>query len=497
MIQHDDDRLDDDCASIGGNEDTRRAAPESHATLNEEDSSDEAAHDEEDSDAKIDDPVRMYLRSIGSVPLLTREGEVELARRMEDGQRRIIKVVVDSPVVVDEVLSLGDQVPRRGCRRKAAAPQMDTPEAALEESRRAERVHQASEQVRRLGQELRQVQKEKHKTGAARQKHRRRVAAIKQQMITVLRNIHLDKHQIDGIVARLQSLASRVASARRETGECEQRAAPPEAGMTEEELHAAVQEIQAGARQIEQAKARMVKANLRLVVSVAKRYPGHGLQLLDRIQEGNIGLIKAVDRFEYQRGCKFSTYATWWIRQAISRGIADQARTIRIPVHMIETINKLTRTSQHLAQKLGREAHPEEIAQAMRLPLDKVRRLLTLGKQPISLDPTIAANGGLRASDSVADERNVSAVDAVLRKDLVEKSLKLLVTLPSRQEKVLRMRFGVSKKPDCALERVGQDFAVARERIRQIEAKALHSLRCARRRRTPDAPTPPPRPVQS
>jgi RNA polymerase primary sigma factor len=496
MIEHDEERLDDDCASIGGNEDIPRAAPESHPTGNEE-SSEEATCDADASDAKTDDPVRMYLRSIGSVPLLTREGEVELARRMEDGERRILQAVVDSPVAVDEILSLGDQLPRRARRRKSVAQQGDTHEAELEESRRAEQVHQASEQVRRLGKELRQVQKEKHTTEATRQKHGRRVAAIKQRMITVLRNIRLDKHQIDGIVARLQGLASRMASARREIGECEQRAGLPEAGMTEEALRVALQEIQAGARQIEQAKVRMVKANLRLVVSVAKKYPGHGLQLLDRIQEGNIGLIKAVDRFEYQRGCKFSTYATWWIRQAISRGIADQARTIRIPVHMIETINRFTRTSQHLAQKLGREAHPEEIAQAMRLPLDKVRRLLTIGKQPVSLDPAIAANGGLRASDSVADERNVSAVDAVMRKDLVEKSLKMLVTLPSRQEKILRMRFGVSEKPDCALERVGQDFAVACERIRQIEAKALRKLRYPQRPRTPGHEGAPPGPVQN
>jgi RNA polymerase primary sigma factor len=488
--------------------------------------------EEEDADrySTTSDPVRMYLRKMGSVSLLSREGEVEIAKRIEDGERRALQVVLNSSVAIEEILNLGDELRKQKIRVKEVVRDADEEDAEFDEQWHIERVCKVIDRVRRLwkGQEQVSEKLDAKVSEATKKKYRKQIIDFKQRILDALQEMRFKKQQIDKIVLKLKEFVERIEQANREITDCEHksglslkefrttlreiRSSPlrqrtaakklgirlddvaemsrviataqkkikkveEEAKLAERVLRETVHEIQDGERMAEKAKEELIEANLRLVVSIGKKYTNRGLQFLDVIQEGNIGLMRAVDKFDYKRGYKFSTYATWWIRQAITRAIADQARTIRIPVHMIETLNKLIRTSRLLVQELGREPTPDEIAAKMELPLDKVRKVLKLAKEPISLDTPIGEEEDSHLGDFIEDKSVLSPADAVISMNLAEQTRKVLATLTPREEKVLRMRFGIGEKIDHTLEEVGQDFAVTRERIRQIEAKALRKLR--------------------
>ncbi len=455
---------------------------------------------------KTNDPVRMYLREMGTVPLLTRNGEVEIAKRIEQGQNNVLKVISRSPIIVQELLLLGKDL-RSSARTIKELVVFNDDE--LTEERVQEKLEEVCETIEEISKLYKKMQQSKlrlekiprTKKPKEFRRARFRLARLRIRISQMIRGIeftHTERKRLIEKVYRtvysLQSLErerkrieTRLNSAKGDTAKELRKslnqakslisAIEEESGAKSAELRRTLQILAEGERDAEIAKQDLTEANLRLVVSIAKKYTNRGLQFLDLIQEGNIGLMKAVDKFEYRRGYKFSTYATWWIRQAITRAIADQARTIRIPVHMIETINKLIRTSRQLVQEYGREPTSEEIGKRMDIPVGKVRKVLKIAQEPISLETPIGEEEDSHLGDFIEDQAAVSPAEAVINVNLKEQTAGVLKTLTPREEKVIKMRFGLEDGSERTLEEVGQSFAVTRERIRQIEAKALRKLR--------------------
>ncbi|NWF71692.1 MAG: RNA polymerase sigma factor RpoD [Nitrospirae bacterium] len=488
--------------------------------------------------SRTDDPVRLYLKEMGSVALLSREGEIEIAKRIEEGKRDIASVIYGMPMTIEFVLALYDQLKNGTIDVREIVPIVETEEEFEEEQIQRDyeelrvKTLEGLNSVRKISTSLKslyEVARHANSDPVKQKKIKKQIDTIRDQVVEKMESVNLHGVLKDRMVQRVRELAIQIRTAEREIVSCQRRLGisgeagaealkklclarkdflavkrktscseealneikklyqaakgrvlileTQEALVSAAEIKDAVKHLDVAEDKVKRGKAELVEANLRLVVSIAKKYTNRGLQFLDLIQEGNIGLMKAVDKFEYKRGYKFSTYATWWIRQAITRAIADQARTIRIPVHMIETINKLIRTSRHLVQKLGREPTPEEIAERMDLPLDKVRKILKIAREPISLETPIGEEEDSHLGDFIEDKKAVSPLEAAIRYDLQRQINSALETLTPREEKVLRKRFGIGEATDHTLEEVGQDFEVTRERIRQIEAKALRKLR--------------------
>jgi len=506
------------------------SANESALTKEEED----VAENELEFFRKTPDPVRIYLKEMGSFPLLTREGEMEIAKKIESGQQEVISVIFHCPITVKEVITLGGDLRAARVRIREVTDEIDDEEAsALEEDIQKKRVLSLINKIQRGGEHIRLLQKKlrARENGISKKAIRKRIIEKQVEIFNLLKQIRLKDYQVNRIVQKLKEREIQIRIDERELRKYEKlllslqeakRRLPrngkrmngksfssarlklksqkleemsriarhlkrkvscveAECGLSSVQLKEALRAIEAGEARAKQAKNELIKANLRLVISIAKRYVNRGLQFLDLIQEGNMGLMRAVDKFEYRRGYKFGTYATWWIRQAITRAIADQARTIRLPVHMVEVINKLNRVSRLLVQQIGREPTTEEIAKKMGVSLDHLQKILRITKKPISLETPIGEEEDSRLEDFIEDEKSLSPQDAAINSNLVKQTQKVLSTLNKREEKILRMRFGIGENHDHTLEEVGRDFHVTRERIRQIEAKALRKLKHSRR----------------